>query len=217
MEKILENERKIVEKAQKDPEAFGVLYDFYYSKIARFIWFRTGNTEIAQDLTSETFFQALKNLWRYRFMRRPFSSWLYKIATTQVALYYRQKKKYCSITLEGCPEILMVSHNTAHKHPSLDLDKEKDIQWLYIHLARLRDIWQNVVVLRYFEEKSIEDISIILHLKPNTVKSHLRRALLSLRDMYIQQSSHFIYDATKVTGGRYAGIFERSKEERSRP
>lgn len=216
MEKILENERKIVERAKKDPEAFGVLYDFYYSKIVRFIWFRTQNTEIAQDLTSETFFQALKNLWRYRFMRRPFSSWIYKIATTQVALYYRQKKKYCAVALEECPEILMASHNTAQAHPSLDLDKEKDAQWLHIHLARLRDIWQNVLVLRYFEEKSIEEISKILHLKPNTVKSHLRRALLALHDMYIQQRSHFVYDATKVTGERYAGIFERSGEERSR-
>ena len=51
----LEEEKELVERAKKYPEAFGELYDIYYSKIFGYILKRVADIEIAQDITSETF------------------------------------------------------------------------------------------------------------------------------------------------------------------
>jgi len=58
----LEREKELVERAKKDTEAFGELYEQYYSKIFSYVLRRTARIEIAQDVTSEVFFKALKNL-----------------------------------------------------------------------------------------------------------------------------------------------------------
>lgn len=185
MEQNESQERKLILQARKDPEAFGALYDKYYEKIYRFILYRTSDRETAQDLTSETFFQALKNLWRFRFMRRPFSAWLYRIAVTQVAMYFRDKKKYLSVSLEEAPDILRLS-NSASLRPALnyEIDNKQDRKILSEHLKKLSEVEQNIMVLRYFEEKSLREISKILRMNLNTVKSHLRRGLARLRSYY---------------------------------
>lgn len=57
----LKEEKELVKRAQKDPEVFAKLYDEYYPKIFGYILRRVANLEIAQDITSETFFKVLKN------------------------------------------------------------------------------------------------------------------------------------------------------------
>jgi RNA polymerase sigma-70 factor (ECF subfamily) len=56
----LSEEKELVRQAQKDPDAFAELYDQYYPKIFGYVLRRTGNLEAAQDITSETFFKALR-------------------------------------------------------------------------------------------------------------------------------------------------------------
>ena len=56
----LNEEKELIKQAQKDPEVFAKLYDEYYPKIFGYILKRVANFEIAQDITSETFFKALK-------------------------------------------------------------------------------------------------------------------------------------------------------------
>ena len=85
-------EKKLVEEAKKDPAAFGRLFEEYYPRILKYASFRTGNAEIARDVTSETFFKALKNLWQFRWMGYSFSSWLYRIAGNEINMYFRRLK-----------------------------------------------------------------------------------------------------------------------------
>jgi RNA polymerase sigma-70 factor (ECF subfamily) len=76
----VEQERELVERAKSNREAFGELYDQYYSRIFGYVLKRTANIEVAEDVTSEVFFKALKNLRQFRWRGVPFSSWLYRIA-----------------------------------------------------------------------------------------------------------------------------------------
>lgn len=180
--------------AQNDPEAFGQVYDEYYPKIFKYIYYRVGNKNIAEDLTSETFFQALKNLWRYKFMMRPFASWLYKIAMTQIALYYRATKKYCALSLEECPDIIHTVSFASEMQASMDADADgKKIVDL---LKELKTDEQNAIILKYFEERSIEEISVILHLKVNTVKSHLHRGLKKLQIKLLEKPYIVSYESS---------------------
>lgn len=185
------DERKVIAQAKKDPEAFGQIYDAYYSKIFRYIFHRTGDRELAQDLTSETFFQALKNLWRYRFQRKPFSAWLYRIALVRVALYYREKRKYLSISIEECPEILHATNPEASRIYTEGITQEDHLQEVRsVMNAVLNEKEQEVITLRYFEGLTIQEISQVMQMKENTVKSHIRRSLIKLRAYYQDQGEN---------------------------
>lgn len=88
----LDQEKQLVERAKNDTEAFGELYDQYYSQIFGYILRRTASIGIAQDVTSEVFFKVLKNLGQFRWRGTPFSSWLYRIAAHEIANYFRKSK-----------------------------------------------------------------------------------------------------------------------------
>lgn len=204
------DEREQVKRAQKDPEAFGVLYDEYYPKIFRFILHRTGNMETAKDLTAETFFQALKNLWRFRFMRRPFSAWLYKIAATQIAMYFREYKRRRVYSIDESPELAewVYLKNDSSKELNEQFDAIRDFQAVSRLIQKLKEVEQNVIVLRYMEEKSLQEISDILRININTVKSHIRRALMRLRTLY--EKNAFSFSKAGESGlGRSQEIPER--------
>ncbi len=200
MEKLL-NEVELVKRAKKDPEAFGAIYDFYYARIFRFILFRVANNDVAKDLASETFFQALKNIWRFRFIRRPFSAWLYKIASTQIAMYFREKIKYCELTQEEYPEILtsVMAKNSSPVDLMELMDKKEDFKKLHHCMQQLKGVEQSIIALRYFEDKSLLEVSELLGMKINTVKSHTRRALLHLKKIF---SKDFINPYGKTQGQR---------------
>src|SRR5437899_6884610 len=82
-------ERELVERAKEDPDAFGALYDRYFPQIYRFAYSRVRDQSLAEDVTSEVFFKALRNIKRYTYSGHPFSSWLYQITLNAVADHYR--------------------------------------------------------------------------------------------------------------------------------
>jgi RNA polymerase sigma factor (sigma-70 family) len=85
-------EKALIRKSQEDIKAFGELYDQHYARIFNYVLRRTASIESAQDITSEVFFKALKNLKRFRWRGIPFSSWLYRIASNEVASYWLSSK-----------------------------------------------------------------------------------------------------------------------------
>ncbi|MFC2073090.1 RNA polymerase sigma factor [Chloroflexota bacterium] len=89
----LEQEKKLVEKAKGDANAFGSLYDLYYSNIFGYVLRRTANIQVTEDITSEVFFKALKNIAKFNWRGVPFSAYLYRIATNEIASYFRHSKK----------------------------------------------------------------------------------------------------------------------------
>ncbi len=69
--------------------AFGDIYDAHYQPILRYCLRRIGDVEAAEDVTAETFMNALKAYDRYESRSNiPISAWLYKIATNQLRMYY---------------------------------------------------------------------------------------------------------------------------------
>jgi len=95
----LSEEKELVERAKKDPEAFGKLYDIHYSKIFGYILKRVADVDIAQDIVSETFLKALKNIWKFRWQNVSFSAWLYRISSNEISNFFRKKKPTVSIDL----------------------------------------------------------------------------------------------------------------------
>jgi len=88
----IRQEYAILEKAKKNPKAFGELYEKYFDRIFHFIYRQMDDEDVTADLTSQTFLSVLKHLDRYQFRGVPFSAWLYKIASNEVNKYYRKRK-----------------------------------------------------------------------------------------------------------------------------
>ena len=86
------DEAKLVERARTQPEAFGQLYDRYYSVVLNYIFRRTLDVALAEELTSNTFFNALRALGGYE-NRGKFLAWLYRIAGNEIRLNWRARRK----------------------------------------------------------------------------------------------------------------------------
>ena len=183
--------QKEVADAQHVPEAFGVLYDEYYQPGFGFMYSRTGHAEIAKDLTSETFFQALKNLHRYKPQKgASFKSWLFAIGVAQIGNYYRQRSKMFEVTIEESPEI--VGHDDfqpdlAYQMGEDAIELEEKIALLRASMRQLNQKQQNILTLRFFSKMSIPEISATLRMKEGTIKSHIHRALKKLQSIMTEQ------------------------------
>ena len=86
------DEAELVERAKTQPEAFGHLYDRYYSVVLNYVFRRTLDVALAEELTSNTFFNALRALGSYE-NRGKFLAWLYRIAGNEIRLNWRARRK----------------------------------------------------------------------------------------------------------------------------
>ncbi len=88
----MDAEFKLIEAAKLDINRFGPLYDKYYKQIFNYLNQRLDDKETAFDLTSQVFLKAMTNLSKYQFKGVPFSSWLYRIAYSELMQLFREKK-----------------------------------------------------------------------------------------------------------------------------
>ena len=177
-----EQERALVERAKNDAEAFGELYDKYYSKIFNYILRRTANIVVAQDTTSEVFFKALKNLNKFQWQGVPFSSWLYRIATHEIANHFRKSKRSTIVmNISDAAVPSNPSPETEVLQAEAELRKYEDLLTLHDSITKLPLKYQEVITLRFFEDKPIREIGEILEKREGTIKSLLHRGLKRLK------------------------------------
>jgi RNA polymerase sigma-70 factor (ECF subfamily) len=179
----LEQERQLVEKAKYNIDAFGTLYDIYYSGIFGYILHRTANVEDAQDITSQTFLKALNNIKQFKWRGISFSSWLYRIASNEIADQYRIRKKRhdCSREFFKLMDIKSSSVENDVIQAEEELKRHQDYLRVQAKIAGLPVKYQEVIALRFFENKDILEICEILGKPEGTVKSLLHRGLEKLR------------------------------------
>ena len=181
----LKQEKELVERAKNDTEVFGELYDRYYSQIFGYVLRRTASIDIAQDVTSEVFFKALKNLSQFQWVGFPFSSWLYRIATHEIANYFR-KNKHGQFSLEEVSNSISISDPSAETElieAEAALKRHEDFLILHESISKLSVKYQEVITLRFFENKQVREIGEILGKREGTVKSLLHRGLGKLREL----------------------------------
>ncbi len=70
----------IAQAAKANREAFGALYERYVFRVFRHVYYLTNDTHMAEDLTAQTFLNALEAIHRYEVRGVPFLAWLLRIA-----------------------------------------------------------------------------------------------------------------------------------------
>lgn len=170
----IREELAVIERAKKDTKAFGVLYEKYFDRIFQYIYRQTDDEELAGDLCSQTFVNALNTIQRYEFRGFPYSAWLYKIAGNEVNKHYRKikGKKIFSIEEVKVRELVEQASETWD---------EELITSLLKYMNELPTDMIHVLELRFFEDKDFKEIAFILDITESGAKMRTYRALDKLR------------------------------------
>jgi RNA polymerase sigma-70 factor (ECF subfamily) len=164
-------------RARTDREAFGILYERHVRRIYNYVYYRTGSVADAEDLTARTFFQALSNLHRYQVQGVPFSAWLFRIAHNLVANWHRDTGRHHATSTDG---IVEVAANGDGPHDSAESAEER--RELHKVIRRLPPDRQQLLILKYVEQMSTEEIALVMGKTEGAVKALLHRTIERLRD-----------------------------------
>lgn len=164
-------EQQLIQEAQSgSTKAFAKLFDQNYKKVLGYLLKRCEDMDLARDLTSETFYKALRAFSKYQIQEnKPLVAWLFTIASNELNYYFRHQNKYIFDSIEKYPEI---KQQPDEEYILLAEKGEKLKQAL--NCLDLDD--QAVIHLKYFENKKISEISAILNSNRGTIKSRLSRA-----------------------------------------
>ena len=170
-------EQRIIEVSKRDVQKFRAIYDRYFEDIFEFIYRRTDDEQLADDLCSQTFVKALENLKRYEFRGLPFSAWLYRIATNEVNKHFNKKNRNRVFSLE--------------EERVKELMETDDEGFTDAQIQQVREILNNlptatmeILELRFFEGLGFKEIAYILNIGESGAKMRLYRAVEKLRVQY---------------------------------
>lgn len=160
-----------------DAGAFGLLYDRYVAAIYRYVYYRVRDDAEAEDLTSEVFMRALRAMPRYE-PRQAFLAWLYRIARN--AVIDRARRGGRQVSFE---DALEHPHADQVVVPDSELVAHAESDALRAALQKLTPLQQEVIVLRFLEGYSTQEIARLVGKREGTVRGIQFRAIGALRQL----------------------------------
>ena len=176
---LLEEERIQIENAKKNPEKFGALYRKYYEPIFRYVYKRMDDLDTVEDVTSMVFVKALANIHKYEFRGIPFSSWLFRIAKSELNQAFRDKKGERTVRLDKVVIGQMMDE-------MIENDSELNRSKLLAALTRLKADQLELIEMRFFEKRSFREIGDLLDMTENNAKVKTFRAVNKLKKLFIK-------------------------------
>ena len=168
--------RALVDLAREgDAEAFGQLYDHYVSGIFRFIYYRVGSQQLAEDLTSETFVRGLRAIQRFSWQGKDFGAWLTTIARNLVVDHFKSGRARLEIVSDDVPEGPQTAPSTEDDVMSL-LSNEM----LFAAVAQLPTEQRECVLMRFIQGLSIAQTAAALGRTEGAIKQLQLRAVRNL-------------------------------------
>ena len=178
----MEEELSWIRRAQKDPESFGPLYKKYHEQIFRYIYQRMDDEEQAFDITSQVFMKALNNLHKYEYRGVPFSSWLYRIAKSELYQSFRDRKSERTLNIESYQLFEMIDEI---EEDNSEMNKKR----LFASLAKLKEKDMQLIEMRFFEKRNFKEIGEILEMTENNAKVKTFRALEKLKQLFANKQN----------------------------
>jgi RNA polymerase sigma-70 factor (ECF subfamily) len=179
----MEAEWQEIQAAQLNPARFRPLYQRYYEPIFRFLFRRTADEDLAADLCSQVFLKALQRIDRYQFKGVPFSAWLFRIASNELAQHYRsvKAKRTVSVTEDALGDI------------ADEMEVEEGL-WqipdMLSALDQLRTDDVTLIELRFFEQRPFKEIADILNITESNAKVRTYRILERMKKIILKSASN---------------------------
>ena len=158
-----------------DAEAFGQLYDHYHGSVYRFVFYRTRSTSLAEDLTSETFLRALRNMAGFRWQGKDFGAWLMTIARNLCTDHFKAGRTRLEVTTED-----MGLHDDATEGPEHEVLAGLTTEVLLDGLRQLSDEQRDCLVMRFLQGLSIAENAAVLGRNEGAVKQLQLRGVRNL-------------------------------------
>ncbi|KAF5433561.1 RNA polymerase sigma-70 factor, ECF subfamily [Candidatus Methanophagaceae archaeon] len=169
-------DEQLVQLSLKDQDCFYYLMKRYETKILRYIKrLTTVSQEEAEDIIQEVFIKVYRNLNGFN-RKLKFSSWIYRIAHNEIINQYRKTKLHSSIPLNIEDEANLIGSINDTIEINGAYENLENAEKVRQALAELPDKYREILVLRYLEDKSYDEISDILRKPPGTVATQINRA-----------------------------------------
>lgn len=168
--------RALVELARDgDAEAFGQLYDHYVSGVFRFIYYRVGSRQLAEDLTSETFVRGLRAIQRFTWQGKDFGAWLTTIARNLIADHFKSSRSRLEIVSDDVPEGRVTAPS-----PEEDVLALISNEMLFEAVNALPPEQRDCILMRFIQGLSIAETAAALKRSEGAIKQLQLRAVRSL-------------------------------------
>lgn len=165
-------------RAQRgEPGAFELFYERFHEGIFRFLYYRLGNQQAAEDLTSETFLRLIKALPDYRAMGLPPGAWAYQVARNLAVDYFRKERVRSEVMLED--QLL-----AGDDDPPAETEKRLTHVELLTALKQLGEDQREVIVMRFVSGLPLSETAQAMNRSEDAVKGLQHRALMTLRRFF---------------------------------
>ena len=158
-----------------DKDAFGLLYDHYAASVHRFLYYRTRSQTLAEDLTSETFFRALRSMSGFRWQGKDFGAWLMTIARNLATDHFKAGRTRLELTTDD-----MGQHDDETEGPESAVLASLANEALLTALTELPDEQRDCLVMRFLQGMSIAETAAVLGRSDGAVKQLQLRGVRNL-------------------------------------
>jgi RNA polymerase sigma-70 factor (ECF subfamily) len=158
-----------------DAEAFGMLYDHYQPSVYRFLYYRTRSVVVAEDLCSETFFRALRNMPSFRWQGKDFGAWLMTIARNLATDHFKAGRTRLELTTED-----MGQHDDSTEGPENAVLASLTNEILLEALTQLPNEQRDCLIMRFLQGMSIAETAAALGRSDGAIKQLQLRGVRNL-------------------------------------
>ncbi len=183
-----ERERSLVDRACTDAAAFGELYDYYLPRIHGYVARRVSDRATVEDLTAMTFERALEALRSGSFRNDAFGGWLYRVAGNAIVDHVRRDRRLTPLGTRSAPgrgddgaDVERVPAPAADAAAVDEFAAALDRDQLHRALLALSATHRRVLVLKFYDDLSTEELCAVLGCSAATLAVKLHRALRALR------------------------------------
>lgn len=170
-------EQELLTAAQADPTKFSAIYEHYHPHLLRFIQTKVNTKEIAEDLTSQTFEKALKNIKAFTWEGNSLSSWLYQIAKRLIIDYYRSTARHGAVVTDALDTTLLPDNSSLETQ--VETEVNQDI--LQTLIEKLPEKDRKVMYLKFYNGYTNKVIGEIVGLSETNVGTIIYRAVQKLK------------------------------------
>jgi RNA polymerase sigma-70 factor (ECF subfamily) len=203
----LDPEHLMIEAKNGSSRAFDVLYRLYLTPVFRYLYARTWNHEIAEDISQTAFVKAYCGLSGWRNLGKDPLAYFYTIARNALADYWHGEQHIAVLSTE-CDQIA-----DTHISPEVMLIHSQPGEILKRALGNLTKDQREVLIMRYFDELNYAEISKATGKSKDSIRQHHSRALKALRRIIKGRSaaSNKLTIQNCVSSERRADVLMNSK------
>lgn len=166
----------ILRAQEGQPEQLGLIYQRYHRSIFRYLYYRVGNQQLAEDLTADVFLRMIHSLRDYRLQGPPFQAWLFRIARNLAVDHFRRTYSHQVVKLsETQPDVV---------DTELLVERNLTSEQLQHALTQVSEEQRDVIVMRFILGMSLTETAQAIHRSEDAVKGLQRRGLMTLRKIF---------------------------------